>query len=147
MQCSMSNLRLPNLVHHGGAMICLSPWRRALVFLSIVQIRNTKMPSPSKPVFHRHSKNLIWSIHFGSIAPNHAVNISTDFVRVCPWLDCSARGKVLLKCWLCSFGVMMEGYLNEDTAGWLIKDNLGFLAITTCFLQSYKGTATLAQMH
>lgn len=38
-----------------------------------------------------------------------------------------------LKCWL--WGKMLGGYLTEDTAGWLIRDNLGFLASTRDFLQ------------
>lgn len=42
---------------------------------------------------------------------------------------------------------MMECYLTEDTAGWLIRDNLGFLASTRNFLQLSTIRRGLTHMH
>lgn len=42
---------------------------------------------------------------------------------------------------------MMECYLTEDTAGWLIRDNLGFLASTRNFLQLSTIRGGLTHMH
>lgn len=79
-------------------------------------------------ILRGHKPEMLWTT-----ALSHAVNISTHFVQSQAGPSCQRWRFPGLKCWL--WGKMLEGYLTEDTAGWLIRDNLGFLASTGNFLQ------------